>query len=246
MPNSILNYIRLYYNMISVCMATYNGEKYVEEQTRSILCQLGKDDELIISDDASNDNTITVIQQIKDDRIKILHNENHGIVHNFENALRNATGNYIFLCDQDDIWLPNKVNEMLEVLQSYDLVVSDCVVVDKNLKVISNSFFREEASCKGFVKNLYKNSYLGCCMAFRKKILEYVLPFPKHIAMHDIWIGLNVELRGSSFFLEKPLILYRRHGGNASSSSEKSHNPFLYKLQYRAYFVIHLFLRIFK
>lgn len=231
---------------ISVCMATYNGEKYVAEQIQSILLQLGNKDEIVISDDNSSDSTIEIIRQFKDNRIKLFHSKGNSLVCNFENALNHASGDFIFLCDQDDVWLPNKVSDMLEALQTYDLVVSDCMVVDKNLNVTLKSFFQQEASCKGFFKNLYKNSYLGCCMAFKKSVLEYILPFPKHIAMHDIWIGLSVELHGTSFFLEKPLMLYRRHGDNASSSSEKSNNSLLYKLQYRFYFVYHLLLRFLK
>lgn len=232
--------------MISVCMATYNGEKYVAEQINSILLQLSENDELIVSDDGSCDGTIKIIQRINDGRIKIYNNKNHGLIHNFENALKHALGDYIFLCDQDDVWKENKVCEMILHLNKYDLVVSDCMVVDKDLNVIFTSFFKQESSCKGLMKNLYKNSYLGCCMAFRRKVLEYVLPFPKHIAMHDIWIGLMVELHGTSYFLENPLMLYRRHGNNASPSSEKSHYSLFYKIRYRAYFVYYLLKTIIK
>lgn len=221
-------------------MATYNGERYVAEQIQSILLQLSPNDEIIISDDGSCDNTLDIILQFEDERIKLFHNKNHGLIHNFENALKNAIGDYVFLCDQDDVWLPNKVNEMLDALQLYDLVVSDCAVVDKNLNIISESFFNQRLSRKGFLKNLYKNSYLGCCMAFRQKVLDYVLPFPKYIAMHDIWIGLMVELHGTSYFLEKPLMLYRRHGHNVSPSSEKSNYSLFYQIKYRIYFMYYL------
>lgn len=232
--------------MISVCMATYNGERYVAEQIRSILPQLEESDELIVSDDGSTDNTICIVQSFNDTRIKILHNKKNGIIRNFENALCNALGDYIFLCDQDDVWLPDKVKETVSFLQKYDCVVSDCKVTDENLHVITESFFKQRRSGKGFWKNMYENSYLGCCMAFRRTVLDIVLPFPHQIAMHDIWIGLNVELHGSSFFLKKPLILYRRHGDNASPSSEKSHYPITYRLSYRILFVYCLFLRLFK
>ncbi len=227
--------------MVSVCMATYNGEEYVAEQIQSILSQLGQNDEIIISDDGSCDNTLNIILRFEDTRIKLFHNKKHGLIHNFENALKNATGDYVFLCDQDDIWLPDKVSEMLGALRLYDLVVSDCTVVNQNLDVIFESFFKQRSSRKGLLKNLYKNSYLGCCMAFRRKVLEYVLPFPKHIAMHDIWIGLMVELHGTAFFLKKPLMLYRRHGHNASPSSEKSSYSLFYQMKYRAYFIYSLF-----
>lgn len=227
-------------------MATYNGEEYVAEQIQSILSQLEQNDEIIISDDGSCDNTLNIILQFEDARIKLFHNKNHGLIHNFENALKNDIGDYVFLCDQDDIWLPHKVSEMFDALQLYDLVVSDCTVVDKNLNIILESFFKQRSSGEGLLKNLYKNSYLGCCMAFRRKVLEYVLPFPRYIAMHDIWIGLMVELHGTSYFLEKPLMLYRRHGHNASPSSEKSSYSFFYQIRYRIYFIYSLFEKILK
>ncbi|MCG2791916.1 MAG: glycosyltransferase, partial [Weeksellaceae bacterium] len=107
--------------MISVCLATYNGEKYLEAQIKSILKQLSVDDELIISDDRSTDNTISVINKFDDNRIKIFINKNkNGVAHNFENALLKATGDYIFLSDQDDIWADNKVDVLLKELKEYD------------------------------------------------------------------------------------------------------------------------------
>ena len=184
--------------MISVCIATYNGGKYIKEQIDSILLQLGRKDEIIISDDSSTDDTLSIIKSYNDPRIKIFFNKStHSPIFNFENAIRNAKGSYIFLADQDDIWLPNKINNTVDLLKQYDLVVSDCKVVDQNLNVLEESFFYKRNSGTGFCKNLFKNTYLGCCMAFRKEILCYILPFPKRIAMHDIWIGLSVELNGS-------------------------------------------------
>ena len=89
---------------ISVAMATYNGEKYIKKQIESILINLNKDDELIISDDGSKDKTLDIIKSIKDKRIKIISGPKQGVIKNFENALNNCTGEYIFLSDQDDIW----------------------------------------------------------------------------------------------------------------------------------------------
>lgn len=173
--------------MISVCIATYNGEKYIKEQLKSVLLQLSVNDEVVVSDDGSNDNTVELIQSFSDSRIKLLlKNRFSSPVRNFENALKHAKGDYIFLCDQDDIWFPGKVKTMLSYLKQYDLVVSDCKVVDADLNVISESFFSGRLSGKGFWKNLIKNTYLGCCMAFRNEVLHYVLPFPDKIAMHDI------------------------------------------------------------
>ena len=227
----------------SVCIATYNGEKYIEEQLVSILKQLNDTDEIIISDDDSSDNTLNIITKLQDSRIKIYKNPKKGIISNFENALNCATGNYIFLCDQDDVWLPHKVETIMPYLKEYDLVVSDCKMVDKDLQVTERSFFKIMHSGPGFWKNFVKNTYLGCCMAFKKEILNYVLPFPSNIAMHDIWIGLSVEIHGKPFFLNEPLVLYRRHNNNASPSGGKSKYPLSYRIRYRYYILKELIKR---
>lgn len=219
---------------ISVCMATYNGEKYIKEQLDSILCQLEEEDEVIISDDSSSDNTIEIIKSYNDPRIILLENQRfHSPIYNFENALNNASGDYIFLCDQDDIWLSDKVESFIPLLDKNDLVVSDCKVVNADLEIINDSFFKIMNSGKGLWKNFFKNTYLGCCIAFRKEIFSYILPFPPNIPMHDIWIGLVVELNGNPFFLQKPTSLYRRHGENASYTGEKSKNSIIFKIKYR-------------
>lgn len=231
--------------MISVCIATYNGEKYLREQIDSILSQLSDNDEVIISDDSSNDSTISILESYEDARIKIYRNQKFkSPIYNFENAIKHAKGDVIFLCDQDDIWLPNKVNIMVDALKNSDLVLSNCKILDASLNISDRYFFEVNRSHKGFFNNLIKNSYIGCCMAFRKSILNYTLPFPKNLAMHDLWIGLSVEFRGKTTFLNEPLMLYRRHGNNVSSSGEKSKNSFMYKISYRLHILYHIIKRI--
>lgn len=224
---------------ISVCIPTYNGSLYIREQLDSILNQLGINDEVIVSDDSSLDNTIEIIESFNDSRIKILKNNNFkSPIYNLENAIKNATGNYIFTSDQDDIWIEKKVEIMTRYLTKYDLVVSDCIVIDDEKNIISDSFFKLNISKKGFLNNLIKNSFLGCCMAFNRKILNYVIPFPKKIAMHDIWIGLNAELCGNTKFITDKLIYYRRHDSNFSFTANKSNFRLSYKLSYRFRFFI--------
>jgi glycosyltransferase involved in cell wall biosynthesis len=206
---------------ISVCIATYNGEKYIKEQLDSILIQIGLNDEVIISDDCSTDKTLDIIKLINDKRIVLLESKtkfkNHNF--NFENALKKATGDIIFMADQDDIWKLNKVERVLEIFnnENVNLVISDCILVDANKKTISNSYFNIRNSGKGLLKNFYKNSYVGCCMAFNKKVLNSSLPFPKNTFSHDTWIGLIAELVGNTFFLNEPLVYFRRHGENFST-----------------------------
>jgi len=220
--------------MISVCLTTYDGEKYIIDQLQSILYQLGKDDEVIVSDDNSIDKTLEQIRSLCDARIKIIHNHHkNGILSNVENALNNAHGDIIFLADQDDIWLPNKVNRCLEVLQTNDLVISDCYVTDKDLNVINDSFFHLNRSLSNKWRALIRNPYLGCCMAFNRKVLEKSLPFPAKIPMHDIWIGNLVAFNFKVSFINEKLIYYRRHGSNLSTASEPSKYGILKQINFR-------------
>ena len=205
---------------ISVCMATYNGEKYVRQQIESILCQLKPDDEIIISDDMSTDSTLEIVKSFNDSRIKIyLHEKEHGFVKNFENALSYAKGDYIFLSDQDDIWMPNKVEVTLSYLKDYDFTVSDCVTINENEQIISQSRIKDYNIKTGFWRLMIKTRYLGCCMAFNRKVLNAVLPFPKNVYLmeHDLWIAAVSEFYFKTSLINEPLIKYRRHGGNVSS-----------------------------
>jgi len=220
--------------MVSVCLATYNGENYIAEQINSILNQLDQNDELIISDDGSKDNTLEIVKLIKDNRIRIIINSGiHGYTHNFENALKESKGDYIFFSDQDDVWLPDKVKTMLSLLKTDKYVISDAYITNENLE-ITGKLSSWRSYKKGYFRNLYKSIYAGCTCAFTKNIKEYVLPFPKtKLIQHDNWIGLLCELKYRVEYVNQPLILYRRHTENASSSSSKSMKSFFYMLKYR-------------
>jgi glycosyltransferase involved in cell wall biosynthesis len=209
--------------VISVCLATYNGSAYIEAQLRSVLEQLSHEDEVVVADDGSTDETISIVNAIGDPRIRVVATGGKlGVIKNFERALLASRGGSIFLCDQDDVWLPGKVEQCLAALRSHLLVVTDCKVVDSQLNEIAPSFFRLRNSGSGMVHNLWKNSYLGCCMAFRRELLEYALPFPQGIPMHDMWLGMIAETKGRVFFLASPLLLYRRHALNASETARES------------------------
>jgi glycosyltransferase involved in cell wall biosynthesis len=220
--------------MISVCIATYNGSNYIKDQLRSILSQIGQNDEVIISDDSSSDDTIEVIRSLGDQRIKIFpHNEYRNPVYNFEHALKQATGDIIFLSDQDDLWLEGKVEAVMLALKNADVVVTDCKIVDDQLNVITESYFKFRKSGKGLVRNLYSNNYLGCCMAFKRKILDKAIPFPPKLPMHDIWLGFISELFYRSVFIDTPYILHRRHLTNNSTVSEKSEATLFQRISFR-------------
>lgn len=236
--------------MISVCMATYNGEKYIKEQIESILTQLSSDDELIISDDMSTDSTRDIIESINDERIKLcLHEDNHGFVRNFENALKHAKGDYIFLSDQDDIWLEHKVYKCLEALKLNDFVISDCITINEKGEVISESRIKDYKIKTGFWNLMVKTRYLGCCMAFNKRVLNAVLPFPNNSKLmeHDLWIAAVSEYYFKTELIYEPLIKYRRHGNNVSTGGEgKGYSIFnkIYRRLYRLYYIIKIRNRI--
>lgn len=219
--------------MISVCMTTYNGAKYVKLQIDSILPQLHIDDELIICDDGSTDDTVKIIKGIEDKRIKLFNNHFHNHILNFESCLGKASGDYIFLCDQDDVWMSNKVETMCSHLETVDLVCSNCIVTDKYLNHKNKYFYDDPNKKNGIIRNLWHNQYLGCCMAFNRKVLLRSLPFPKNLITHDTWIGLVSELVGKSKFIDDPLILFRRHDNNTSNTCNKSNLSIIEMIKYR-------------
>lgn len=206
---------------VSVCVATYNGARFIAAQLASILAS-PLVTEVLVSDDGSTDGTIEVIQSFQDERLRVLAGPGAGLIRNYEALLSQAGGEYIFLADQDDVWLPGKVVQMLMHLATADLAVSDCVVVDDQLRTLDPSFFALRGSGPGLLHNLVRNGYLGCCIAFRRRLLQHALPFPARIPMHDWWLGLIAEAYGRVVFAGQQLVLYRRHGGNVSSTAGRS------------------------
>lgn len=235
-------------------MATYNGAFFIEEQIKSILSQLSSEDELIISDDNSTDQTRSLILAFNDSRIKLLNNPTpRSVTRNFEHALKQATGQYIFLADQDDIWYADKVAVMLEALERADLVVSNCDFIDETGEILSSSFFETFRSGPGVVKNFTKNTFLGNCMAFNRQVLQAVLPFPnelhratKFLIYQDVWVGLVANSKFRVMFLEQKLSAFRRHGRNASPTNNdlKSPQTLIQKIRGRSWLALGLVKRL--
>lgn len=231
--------------MISVCMTTYNGEKYIKQQLDSILFQLGESDEVVISDDGSTDMTLDIIRSYQNDkRVKLLHGGFHSPIYNFENAINNASGDYIYLADQDDIWLSGRIKETLAMHRSgSDLVICKAQNIDAYGQVFRETVFAAANPVKKpLLWNLYKNPYLGCCMSFSRKVCNAVLPFPKNIAMHDIWIGLVAQsLFKCDYYGDRPLVQYRRHGVNFT---QKNTYGFFGKIKYRLIMITKVIKRV--
>ena len=221
--------------MISVCVATYNGERFIREQIDSILRQLSSDDEIIVSDDGSTDDTISIINSIDDKRIRIIEGpRKHSPTQNFECAMKEAKGDYIFLADQDDVWKPNKVEVCMKWLQEYDCVVSDAEVTDSNLNTLYPSLYTIMQVRQGRIYNtIWKNGYTGCCMAFRRNVLKASLPFPKNIPMHDIWIGNVAAYKYNMKFIPDKLIMFRRHNETISCNGKGSKYSIWQQIKFR-------------
>jgi glycosyltransferase involved in cell wall biosynthesis len=205
---------------ISVCMATRNGERFLRRQIDSILVQLSAEDELIVSDDSSEDATIEIIKSYSDPRIRFLGcssffspilNFEHALLH----ALLHARGEVIVLSDQDDVWLENKLPVIREFFRhghTRQLIVLDGLIIDEDGQILYESIFEKIHAGKGMIKNVYNNTYLGCCMAFSRDLLDIALPFPRRIPMHDMWLGNLAALFGTVEFVKEKTIMYRRHG----------------------------------
>lgn len=211
---------------VSVAMATFNGIAHIQKQVDSILAQLQEKDELIVSDDGSTDGTREWLVSLceRDARVRMLDGPRQGVVKNFETAIAACKGDWIFLADQDDEWRPDKREAVLCCAESTGavLVMHDARVTDGDGKVLHESFFALRGSRTGLLKNLYKNSYIGCCIAFSRQLLPYILPFENGIPMHDQWIGLQAERHGGVALLDKPLLDYHRHGDNATAMTHGS------------------------
>lgn len=233
--------------MISVCLATYNGEEYIREQLLSISAQLSAEDEIIISDDGSTDATLHVVESLCLPQVRVVHNTGrHGYTPNFEFAISLAKGDYIFLSDQDDVWLSTKVQTCIQMLEHSDFVITDASVVDKNLRVVHSSFWNFYDSKQGFLNNLVKFGYLGCCMAFRRCVLERALPFPKskRMASHDNWLALVAMLYYRCSYVSTPQILFRRHDHNTSLATQRRNvTTIWFKIKYRLYLLTQLLSR---
>lgn len=234
--------------MISVCIATYNGGRYIGEQLASILPQLTDEDEVVISDDGSTDDTLRVVAGFADKRIRVFTHEQKVAAtfpldrstHNFANAMKMSCGEYIFLSDQDDVWLPGKVEKMMACLQTADWVLSDCRIVDQHLNVLHDSIFELRHTRLNILPNLWSACYQGCCMAFRRCVLERAWPFPVTKVGHDLWLGLVARLYFRTVLLPEPLLLYRKHGHSVTPVGAGNHHSLGFKIYYRLFIVKHL------
>ena len=212
---------------ISVCLATYNGQNHIIKQLDSILDQLGDGDEVIVVDDCSTDNTVNLILQLKDKRINVFKNlKNRGHVFSFDRAIILADNDFIFLADQDDIWLPGRVSAMINELEwsGSSVVSSNFEWMDDNEEFTVIKFDGVSSdNSKTHLKNILhiylgRTNYFGCAMALRKDFVKLISPVPSYVESHDLWIALASNLVRSNAHLDNKTLRKRKHSNNTTST----------------------------
>ncbi len=220
---------------ISVAMAAYNGEKYITRQIDSILSQLGDADELVVSCNPSKDATFDILREYasRDERVKPVICRKKGVLPNFENAIGICRGDIIFLSDQDDVWEPGKV-ERIRSLFKKDRKLGGVVHGYKNIDENGNVLPEQPAFRPSYrirTHNIIiKNPVQGSCLAFRRELVPYILPFPVRIPMHDSYIGLVICRYSKLIYIPDTYLLYRKHEENVTT---RHHKPLFYMIRDR-------------
>ena len=228
--------------LVDILMATYNGAKYLSQQLDSLLAQTHQNFRLLVSDDGSTDNTLALLETYRfrfGGRMVVVPypHRGQGVVKNFENLMRTSLqdglARSVAFCDQDDVWLPHKIERCLQVLRAAEhsvgaatpcLVHSDLTVVGEALQVLAPSFVQHQrmdpAACSALAL-LSINQVTGCTMMVNRALLELALPLPEETIMHDWWCAV-VSSSGRRVFIAEALILYRQHGSNQLGAKDRS------------------------
>lgn len=207
--------------LVSVALAVYNGEKYLEEQVQSILNQSVKDIEVILNDDCSTDGSWNLMQRLAntDKRISVYKNsQNMGFKRNFEQAISHCTGDYVALSDDDDIWEPDHIETLLQIIGNKALACGNSTFVDANGKPLGMTLRYQEAldwipddDMKKFKSIIiFRNPYQGATMLLRRDFLEKALPIPDDVDYHDTWLASIACFCGGISYTKKSLMKYRR------------------------------------
>lgn len=206
-------------NKVSVVLATYNGEKFLREQLDSILAQSYEIYELIIVDDCSSDSTLDIISSYmsKYAFIKLYINEiNFGVAQTFSRGLSLSSGEFIALCDQDDVWHVNKIKTLMNCIGDNWLIHSDASLIDANGVLLEKSLSRTQKNIyrDSFCELLMTNIVTGCTVLLRREILDKAIPIPKGVYMHDYYLALIASYFNKIAYCDCVLTMYRQHGGN--------------------------------
>lgn len=214
--------------MISIAIATYNGDKFLREQLESIYNQSLVPDEVVVSDDCSTDNTIAILQEYKEVYgLKFyVNSQNLGFTKNFEKAISMCSGEYVLISDQDDIWLPDKIRTIYNALREKErqypnhpgLICSHTINIDE----MGNELVRTETKEKGWDYLLYGHFTQGCTIIMNRQLINLTLPFPDDI-MYDVYIGMVAAMCGFWYNIGLPLVKYRTHANNVMNRIDNKH-----------------------
>ncbi len=204
-----------------MALAVFNGSEFLPQQLESLLANLCPGDEIIAVDDVSTDDSVAILKGCAWPDLRIIrHDRNQGVFATFETALRAARNDIIFLCDQDDVWIPGKRDAFVcefEADADCKAVVSDVEVIDGEGKVLLESFMATRNGFQGDpISTFCRNRFLGCAMAIHRSILGLALPVPSVVPMHDMWLGIMAGISGNVRYIDRVLMQYRRHGANTS------------------------------
>ena len=208
---------------VSIAMATFNGATYLREQLDSLAHQTYLPTELVVSDDGSKDATLEILSSFSRAapfEVRVLSDQPHlGFAGNFERALRACTGDLIFFSDQDDVWYERKIERVSKAMGAcphVQLVIHDRVITDGSLTSTGVSTLVALRARRGSIDDYVA----GSSTAIRRSLIELALPFPDLAAVgHDVWVHMLARSLSSTYVLDEPLMLYRRHGGNVSRST---------------------------
>ena len=232
--------------MVTILLATLNGEKYLKAQLESIAAQTYENWQLVVGDDGSTDQTLEILKEFqKEHPNQVTIYENNppfgSAKGNFINLLRNSYGPHFMFCDQDDVWKRDKIYLTLQKMEALEtrygdkvpiLVHSDLSVVDENLEMVAESFFQYANLPKRVMLNrlIVQNSVTGCTVMINRCLQQFFLrqlPIPK-IIMHDYWAALIAKVFGKIGFVNEPTMLYRQHGHNSVGAKDAMNVKFLY------------------
>ena len=212
-------------------MATYNGVQFLEEQIISLFNQTINFDELIIVDDCSTDETFILLKKIKDldKRINLFRNgQNMGVVKTFSNAISKSQGDYIFLCDQDDLWNENKIEYLISRIGNRSLIYSNAKIIDGNGCELGynysdiNNLYGIDSNSASLFKLLTLHSFvLGSSMMFKSELKKNIIPIMETHRNHDWWICYNAILCNGIKYTDECLLLYRFHENNLTLKHKK-------------------------
>jgi len=232
---------------IDILLATFNGGRYLSQQLDSIFLQEYQNFKILIRDDGSTDNTVEIIslyQKKQPEKIQFIEDDfgNIGSSESFMLLLSLSTSDYAMFCDQDDVWLPNKIIVSLNKIKSLDskcrvpaplLVFTDLVVVDQDLNVINKSFWRYQklnpATAKKWKDQLVQNVITGCTVIINKRAREVCLPYSLNM-MHDQWVGVMTAKHGVLDYLNEQTVLYRQHASNTDGAHNFGLQYIVFKL----------------